>query len=110
MDTYKVILSPHAYAQIVDHHDYLRFSLLNEQAAESMWRDAFETVRRLSAVAGSLRFCRTYELRKRGYRLIRFKSHRYVMIYRVEAQTVLIEAVYHELQSYESLFLKNLNV
>ena len=109
MDTYKVIISPHARSWLISYHDYLQKILLNEQAAKSMWEDALLTIDRLSFLAGSLRFCQTPALRKLGYHIIRFKSHRYLMIYRTDKDTAYVEAVYHELQDYEALFSDRLS-
>ena len=109
MDTCKVIISPHARSQLVSYHDYLQKILLNEQAAKNMWEDALLTIDRLSFLAGSLRACRTPVLRDLGYHIIRFKSHRYLMIYRTDGNTAYVEAVYHELQDYEALFSDHLS-
>ena len=104
MDTYKVIISPYALSQLTAHHDYLLKILKNEQAAASMWADALRTIERLSVLAGSLKYCRAPQLHHLGYHIIHFKSHKYLMLYRIENQTAYIEAIYHELQDYENLF------
>ena len=108
MVTYKVVITPHALHQLQEYHDYIRNTLLSEQAARNVWQDAFETIHRLSSVAGSMRLCSNPQLRNFGYRVIHFQSHRYVMIYRIEDDTAYIEAVYHHLQNYETLFFNDL--
>ena len=108
MDTYKVILSPQALSQLKDYHEYILYTLLNEQAAKSMWDDAMDTVRRISVVAGSLKLCDNPKLNELGYRMIRFKTHQYVMLYRIEGYTAYVDAVYHQLQNYEVLFEENI--
>ena len=38
------------------------------------------------------------ELAKLGYRRINFKRHRYYFLYRIEGDTAIVDAMYHELQ------------
>lgn len=57
MDSYNVIISPKALSQLSSYIDYLQYTLLNDQAAHSVWQDAIETRKRLSIIAGSLKLC-----------------------------------------------------
>lgn len=110
MDSFEVIISPKALAQLNNYIDYLQYTLLNDQAAYNMWQDALETRNQLSKVAGSLKPCSHPQLKKNGYRAINFQRHRYLMIYRVEGQTAYVDAIYHQLQDYENTFVDELDL
>ncbi len=65
MDLFDVIISPKALSQLNDYIDYLRYTLLNEQAAYNVWQDALQTRNQLSKVADSLKFCTSPQLKKK---------------------------------------------
>ena len=109
MDSYNVIISPKALEQLENYIDYLQYTLLNEQAARSLWQDAKETRERLSIIAGSLKYCTHPSLKRDKYRSINFTQHSYLMLYRVEEATVYVDAIYHQLQDYENIFVNELN-
>lgn len=109
MDSFEVIISPKALSQLNDYIDYLQYTLLNDQAAYSMWQDALETQNRLSKTAGSLALCSQPLLRKNGYHVIHFQRHRYLMLYRIEDRRAYVDAIYHQLQDYENIFTDTLN-
>lgn len=110
MDSYNVIISPKALSQLNIYIDYIRYTLLNDQAALSVWQDALETRDRLSVTAGSLKHCTHPRLKEYGYCAIHFKQHRYTMLYRVEGTDVYVDAIYHQLQDYENTFADELNL
>ncbi len=110
MDSYNVIISPKALSQLNSYIDYIQYTLLNDQAALSVWQDALETRNRLSVIAGSLKYCTHPQLKEYGYRAIHFKQHRYTMLYRVEGADVYVDAIYHQLQDYENTFADELNL
>ena len=109
MDSFDVIISPKALSQLNNYIDYLQYTLLNDQAARNVWRDALETRNQLSKTAGSLKLCTHPQLKKDGYRVIHFMRHRYLMLYRIEGATAYVEAIYHQLQDYENIFADELN-
>lgn len=109
MVSFDVIISPKALAQLNNYIDYLQYTLLNEQAAHNVWQDALDTRERLSEVAGSLKLCTHPILKKYGYRSINFLRHCYLMLYRLEAQTAYVDAIYHQLQDYENIFANDLD-
>ncbi len=109
MDLFDVIISPKALSQLNDYIDYIQYTLLNEQAARNVWLDAIETRDQLSKVAGSLKFCSHPQLKKDGYRIIKFLRHHYVMLYRTDGTTVYVDAIYHQLQDYENTFAEELS-
>ena len=104
MDSFNVVITEHALEQLENYIDYLQYTLLNEQAAYSVARDAEETIERLETLAGSLGFCKDPHLRSKGFRTIKLTKHKYVMIYRTENNTAIVEAVYHQMQDYEATF------
>ena len=109
MDSFDVIISPKALSQLNDYIDYLKYTLLNDQAAYNVWQDALETREQLSRVAGSLKFCTHPQLKKNGYRAIHFMRHRYLMFYLIEGATVYVDSIYHQLQDYENTFVGELD-
>ena len=103
------IISPKAVDQLNDYIDYIQYTLLNNEAAESVWQDAKDTVNQLKVVAGSLPVCSNQVLKEHGYHSVRFAHHRYLMLYRIVDSKVYVDAVYHELQDYENIFTKKLD-
>lgn len=108
MDSFEVIIAPHALAQLDNYISYIQYTLFNETAAESVWRDAMETSEMLETVAGSLRMCKNQKLKELGYRPIFFRHHNYVMLYRVDHGIAYVDAVYHQLQDYEKTFAEEI--
>ena len=104
MGSYKVIISPHALSQLNEYIDYIQNNLQSAKSAKNVWEDAIETRNKLSEAASSLKLCENPKLQKYGYRKINFLYHRYVMIYRVEGNTVYVDGIYHQLQDYENTF------
>ena len=110
MDSYNVIISPKALSQLNSYIDYIQYTLLNVQAALSVWKDAMETRNRLSTMAESLKLCAHPQLKNLGYHAIHFKNHRYIMLYRIDGADVFVDAIYHQLQDYENNFVNEENI
>ena len=106
MGSFDVVISPRAVEQLNKYVDYIQHTLLNNQAAESIWQDAKDTLTALETVAGSLPRCSKESLSRLDYRSILFRKHDYIMIYRIDGTTVCVESVYHLLQDYENIFAK----
>lgn len=100
---YEVILTIPAKAQLDHIIEYVLSKYENTQAALGIMDDAEETKYRLSHVAGGLKLCEDPRLHSLGYRTIHFKRHRYFMLYRIQDDVVFVDAIYHDLQDYESL-------
>lgn len=47
---------------------------------------------------------------KYGYRKIKFAKHKFVMIYRIQDKTVIVDGMFHELQDYEGIFSNELHL
>lgn len=105
MDLYDVVITDHALEQLESYIDYIQYVLLDDQAADAVAIDAFETQDRLRILAGVLSPCKNEYLKFLGYHPMRFKYHRYVMLYRIDGNTAIVEAIYHQTQDYESAFL-----
>ena len=98
---YKVVLMQRAEEDLDRFVTYLLLEKNNEQAAGNLLKDFEVTKESLSNVAASLKLCDNFKLRELGYRRINFLSHRYFMLYRIEKDTVFVDAIFHELQDYE---------
>ena len=83
----------------------MRQPVFNEEAAESVWQDALDTSVQPESSAGSLLPCRHPQLKALGYHPMSFLRHDYVMLYRIEGQVVYVDAIYHQMQDYENLFV-----
>ena len=46
-----------------------------------------------------LKLCTHPQLKKHGYHIIHFMSHRYLMLYRIEGTTAYVDAIYHDAAS-----------
>ncbi|MCD7750148.1 MAG: type II toxin-antitoxin system RelE/ParE family toxin [Lachnospiraceae bacterium] len=99
---YNVIVTEDAENDLDRFLQYLFYEIKNEQAAGNLIDDFEETVRILSGVAGSLKLCENPRLKKMGYKRINFQKHRYFMLFRVEGNDAIIDALFHELQDYEN--------
>ncbi len=99
---YNVIITEDAENDLDRFLQYLLFEIKNEQAAENFLDDFEETVRILSGIAGSLKPCENPRLKKMGYKRINFQRHRYFMMFRVEGNDAIVDALFHELQDYEN--------
>ena len=109
MVLYDVVISPKALSQLNEYVDYIQYTLLNPIAAKLVWQDAAATKEQLSKVADSLALCKHPILHELGYRCIGFKKHNYAMLYRVDVNTVYVDAIYHMQQDYENTFAGEVN-
>lgn len=105
---YKVRITPPAKHQLEMYIAYTANELRNKQAARAIKEDAVSTARRLAEVADNLAFCNNEVLAKNGYRRIFFEKHDFFMVYRIENNYVIVDAMYHELQDYEAVFINHL--
>ena len=66
-------------------------------------QDFDDTIDILSEQAEHFEYCRSERLRKLGLHKIHFRKHRYLLVYRVKDNRVIVEGMYHELQDYENI-------
>ena len=107
---YKVIIMPPAKRRLDMYVFYTVETLGNRQAAKAILADARDTTKRLSMSADSLKVCDSPMLAKYGYRKIRFAKHKFVMLYRIQDSTVVVDGMFHELQDYEGMFTDELHL
>lgn len=107
---YKVIIMPPAKRRLDRYVFYTVETLGNRQAAKAILADARETKKRLSMAADSLKICDNPILAKYGYRKIQFVKHKFVMLYRICDDTVIVDGMFHELQDYEGIFTSELHL
>ena len=107
---YKVIIMPPARRRLEMYIYYTIETLKNRPAANAILADARDTRKRLSLTADSLRVCENPLLAKHGYRTIYFAKHRFLMIYRIQDNTVIVDGMFHELQDYEGVFINELHL
>lgn len=99
---FKVELSELAIAQYDKILAYICQVLKNPQATENLMQDFDDTIGVLESQAENFGYCRSERLRKMGFHKIHFKRHRYLLVYRVKHDAVIVEGMYHELQDYEN--------
>ena len=107
---YKVVITKPAKHQLDMYVGYTANTLKNKQAAKAIMSDASTTKKRLSLVADKLAFCDNAVLRQHGYRRILFKKHDFFMVYRIDGNRAIVDAMYHELQDYEGTFIADMHI
>lgn len=99
---FEVEISEMAEQQYDDILNYIAFELQNPQAVERIQEDFDHILTRLENNADSFGFCNGERLKKKGFHRLPFRDHRYLVIYRIKGDKVIIEGIYHELQDYEN--------
>ena len=99
---YRVLITPDAENDLEEFVKYLVIDKKNKQAAENLLKDFELTLENLERVAGSLRYCDNPRLSELGYKKIHFIAHRYFLLFRLEGNKAVVDAVFHELQDYEN--------
>lgn len=107
---YRVVITSFAKHQLEMYVAYILSEFRSVQAANAVMDDARRTKKRLSTIAGSLALCENEILARNGYRRILFDRHSFFMVYRIEGNTVIVDAMYHELQDYESVFAQKMHL
>lgn len=99
---YKVVITDNSMRQFDRYLGYVVHTLQNKQAARNIMQDFRQTVKELAVVAGSMKLLDDLELAERGYRKLNFQKHNYLMVYRIEDNTTIVDAIFHTLQDYEN--------
>ena len=99
---FNVELSESAEKQYDNILSHISNVLKNPQALESIMDDFDDTIGTLERVADTLGFCKSKRLKEMGLRKIGFARHRYLLVYRIKGNQVIVECMYHELQDYEN--------
>ena len=98
---FNVELSELAETQYDNILSYISNVLKNPQAVANVMDDFDDTVGKLE-MADTFGFCKSKRLKEMGLHKIKFARHRYLFVYRIVNETVIIEGMYHELQDYEN--------
>jgi hypothetical protein len=93
------VLAEEQYDNILLHISY---KFKNKQALENIMDDYDATIEMLETSAGSFGYCNNERLKQLGFHKIHFQKHRYLFVYRIFGDEVIIEGMYHELQDYEN--------
>lgn len=107
---YKVIIMPPAKRRLDMYVNYTIEKLKNRQAAKAILADARTTKKRLSIMADSFKICEDPLLKKYEYRKIMFERHKFLMIYRIQDNQVIVDGMFHELQDYSWILTKELHL
>lgn len=99
---FSVELSELAEKQYESILSYIANVLKNLQALENVMDDFDDTIGKLEKMADTFGFCKSDRLKKMGLHRIRFVKHRYLFVYRINSNQVIVEGMYHELQDYEN--------
>ena len=99
---FNVELSELAEKQYDNILSYISNVLKNPQALESIMDDFDDTIGTLEREADTLGFCKSKRLKEMGLRKIGFARHRYLLVYHIKGNQVIVEGMYHELQDYEN--------
>lgn len=84
---------------------YIVNVLKNPQALKNVMDDFDATAKRLECATNSFGFCKCDRLKVMGLRSIGFEKHRYLFVYRIKENCVIVEGMYHEMQDYENLIM-----
>ena len=98
---YSVSFSDEAFEQYIECVEYLQYILENHQAAASLIEDVDKGLERLRRFANVYDVCENPNLAAREIRRLRLK-HRYKLFYHIEGNAVVIDAMLHNLQDFES--------
>jgi plasmid stabilization system protein ParE len=99
---FNIVLSELAQEQYDKILYYISNTLQNTQAAQSVMQDFDSTAELLKTQAADYGYCNGERLRKLNLRKLHFLKHKYIFVYRIINNTVVIEGIYHELQDYEN--------
>ena len=99
---FDVELSEAAEKQYDNILSYIANVLKNPQALENVMEDFDDTIGTLEKMADTFGFCKSKRLKEMGLYSIGFAKHRYLFVYRIIENRVIVEGMYHELQDYEN--------
>jgi len=102
MNTYHVIVTDVAKADLKRYRDYILKKFNNPQAAKDLIHDFRDTRKQLEIVAGSLQSPASNELIRRNLKRINFLKHSYFLLFQIVDETVFITNMFHFLEDYEN--------
>lgn len=107
---YRIVITPPAKRRLDMYVGYTAKRLKNIPAAKGIIKDARLTCRKLSETADTVKLCDNPVLAEHGYRKFHFLRHDFVILFRIDENTVIIDGMFHELQDYEATFVNELNL
>ncbi|WP_029201768.1 type II toxin-antitoxin system RelE/ParE family toxin [Oribacterium sp. NK2B42] len=110
MDLFNVIITPRAKSMLDQLVCYLEVKKQSPQSADNVFIDALETGDQLKTLADSFGYCDDSDLKRMGFRKLKFIHHDYILIYRVDGINAVVEAFYHQSQDYEHVFSKDIGI
>ena len=102
MKQFKVIVAPEAEEQIQRYLAYILFVFRREDAYEAVKKDYLNTLKRLRTEAGIIGESRFKQLRDRELKQIFFKSHDYVILFRVKGDVAEVAKIFHTSEDYQN--------
>ena len=81
---------------------YVLNVLKNPQALQNIMDEFDNTIETLENQADTFGYCKSKRLKEMALHKIGFTKHRYLFVYRIQGDQVIIEGMYHELQDYEN--------
>ena len=100
MKKYEVRVTAEALEQLRDRLSYLLFVKQSEQAYDAVLADYYETIDRLSDMAGTIRTPDEPELVERDLKKMLFLHHDYVVLFRIEGDIVYVVKIFHTSEDY----------
>lgn len=100
--SFKIELSALAIEQYDNFLFYIYDTLKNPQAAFNLMQDFDDTIDILKLQATGFGYCMCERLKRLELRKIHLLRHKYLLVYRIKQDKVVIEGMYHELQDYEN--------
>ncbi len=107
MKTWRVVITEKVRNDLDDSTYYLFIEKSNEQAANAVLDDFYETIDVLAEAAGALKPLDSMELE--DYRKIRFRRHNYYLIYHLDGDTAIVDRMFHDLQDLDRVFERDDN-
>ena len=98
--TYRLVITQRAEELLENIILYVAVKLSNKSAAAEILTDVEKVYAKLEYMAETFAFCEDPVLSSRGFRKIHLEHHDYVILFKVEAETVTIEGIFHELENY----------
>lgn len=97
---YNIEVTDRTEKQIENAIQYLAVNFKSMQAAKNLMEDINQAFALLKAFAAPFSFCEDSYLASKGYRKFALKKHDYLIIYRVEENTVYLVGFFHILENY----------
>lgn len=99
---FNVDVSELAESQYDNILDYLANVMCNPQAVTGVISDFDYAIEELEKKASLFGYCNDERLRRLELHKLHLRHHKYVLVYRIDGQNVIVEGMYHESQDYEN--------